>query len=92
MGKHADEGVVGRRVWARRVGGEQRRKHDDVAKDEDPEPIGDDNARRGRPAASLFEAASIVAVVIRRLIVAAFPITVAEVNRNETEVSTGMVS
>jgi len=42
--------------------------------------------------ASLFEAASIVAVVIRRLIVAAFPITVAEVNRNETEVSTGMVS
>ena len=37
--------------------------------------------------ASLFEAASIVAVVIRLLIVAAFPITVAE-----TEVSTGMVS
>ncbi len=35
-----------------RIGGEQRREHDDVAEDEDPEPIGDDDALRRRPAAA----------------------------------------
>src|SRR5262249_56074506 len=35
-----------------RKGREQRREHDDVAKDEDPEPISDDDALRGRPAAA----------------------------------------
>src|SRR5262249_51492586 len=31
-----------------RIGGEQRRKHDDVAEDEDPEPVGDDDSLGGR--------------------------------------------
>ena len=35
-----------------RIGREQRREHDDVAEDEDPEPVSDDDARRGRPAAA----------------------------------------
>src|SRR5215471_6418873 len=35
-----------------RKGGEQRREHDHVAEDEDPEPISDDDALRGRPAAA----------------------------------------
>src|SRR6516164_919999 len=35
-----------------RKGGEQRREHDRVAEDEDPEPISDDDPLRGRPAAA----------------------------------------
>ena len=35
-----------------RIGREQRREHDHVAEDEDPEPISDDDALRGRPAAA----------------------------------------
>ena len=35
-----------------RVGREQPREHDDVAEEEDPEPVRDDGTRRGRPAAA----------------------------------------
>ena len=35
-----------------RIGREQPREHDDVAEDEDPEAVGDDDARRGRSAAA----------------------------------------
>src|SRR5262249_8174371 len=35
-----------------RIGREQRREHDHVAEDEDPEPISDDDALRGWPTAT----------------------------------------